>query len=88
MSSFERQSSKYVVFPERQPYFTSLGRARRRARGSDWSQNSASKASKASHASEVSITHLELRSPMFGETCVSKSMSEFEIVFSFYVVFR
>ena len=34
------------------------------------------------------ITHLELRSPMFGETCISKSMSEFEVGFSFYVVFR
>ena len=50
------------------------GACAERARGSDWSQNNASKASKASHASEASITHLELRSPMFGETCISKSM--------------
>ena len=32
---------------------------------------------------ESAITHLELRSPMFGETCISKSMSEFEVGFSF-----
>ena len=51
-------------------------------------QQKATKASNASNASEASITHLELRSPMFGETCISKSMSEFEVVFSFYVVFR
>ena len=32
-------------------------------------------------------THLELCSPMFGETCISKCMFEFEVVFSYYVVF-
>ena len=50
-----------------------------------WGENNASKASNASNASnasEASITHLELRSPMFGETCISKLMFEFEIVFS------
>ena len=45
-------------------------------------------AGNASNAREASITHLELRSPMFGETCISKSVSEFEVGFSFYVVFR
>ena len=37
---------------------------------------------------EGAAMHLELRSPMFGETCISKSMSEVEVGFSFYVVFR
>ena len=36
-------------------------------------------ASKASTAS----AHLELCSPMFGETCISKLMSEFEVGLSF-----
>ena len=45
-------------------------------------------AGNASNAREASISHLELRSPMFGETCISKSMSELEVGFSFYVVFR
>ena len=37
------------------------------------------KASKTSIAS----AHLELCSPMFGERCISKLMSEFEVGFSF-----
>ena len=40
--------------------------------------NNARTASKTSNAREVNITHLALRSPMFGETCISKSMSEFK----------
>ena len=36
-----------------------------------WGQDNASKASSASN-------DLELRSPMFGETCISKFMSEFQ----------
>ena len=44
-------------------------------------------ASSVSNAREVSTTHLELRSPMFGVTCISKCMFESAFVFSYYVVF-
>ena len=38
-------------------------------------------ASNASTASEGSITLLELRSPLFGEICISNFMFESEVVF-------
>ena len=58
--------------------------------GSSSGQNcacTASCASNVSNASEARITYLELRSPMFGETCMSMFRFEFDVIFSFYVVF-
>ena len=49
--------------------------------------NTARVASNASTASEGSATLLELRSPMFGEICISNFMFVSEVVFSYYVVF-
>ena len=51
----------------------------RGGRGSNFRVLGKHKASKTSIAS----AHLELCSPMFGETCISKLMSEFEVGFSF-----
>ena len=51
----------------------------REGRGSKIKVLGKHKASKTSIAS----AHLELCSPMFGETCMSKLMSEFEVRFSF-----
>ena len=49
--------------------------------------NTAHMASNASVANERSMTLLELRSPMFGDICISNFMFETEVVFSYYVVF-